>query len=393
MKQVDSNVKSFFALFKLKNEGKFDQKVRLPKYKPRGDEGYCTLTFTKKAFRFNSRKDHVILTLPKYMKKKFKVNNKILKFKLPKAFRGVATKRIRQIELVPHYNANFFTINFSYEIPILKDSIDKFEKKTKSELFNPSLAESDIYRTLAIDIGVKNLLSMVNCMTGESIIIDGKSLNSHNRYINKEIARLKSNLASFYSNKAKTSKRIQRLLIQREDYIKDFFHKIAVYLIQYCKNKDLKHIVIGKNPEFKQEVDIGKQNNQNLTMIAHSKLIDYLVDKARLQGIVVEVIEESYTSKVDALANEAVKKQLIYLGKRVKRGLFQSSTNKVINADINGSLNIFRKWKKSKGRDDSLSGEIVCSGRVYRPYRVVFFNGRLIKRSLLNQLASITSSD
>jgi len=54
---------------------------------------------------------------------------------------------------------------------------------------------------------------------------------------------------------------------------------------------------------------------------------------------------------------------------------------------------IFRKWKKSKGRDDSLSGEIVCSGHVYRPYRVVFYNGRLIKRSLLNQLASITSSD
>ena len=32
-----------------------------------------------------------------------------------------------------------------------------------------------------------------------------------------------------------------------------------------------------------------------------------------------------------------------YVGKRVKRGLFRSSTGKVINTDINGSLQIIRK--------------------------------------------------
>ena len=32
-----------------------------------------------------------------------------------------------------------------------------------------------------------------------------------------------------------------------------------------------------------------------------------------------------------------------YLGKRVKRGLFKSAIGKVINADVNGAINIGRK--------------------------------------------------
>ena len=45
--------------------------------------------------------------------------------------------------------------------------------------------------------------------------------------------------------------------------------------------------------------------------------------------------EESYTSKVDHLAGEKMCKHEKYLGKRVKRGLFKSSTGKIINADEN----------------------------------------------------------
>ena len=33
----------------------------------------------------------------------------------------------------------------------------------------------------------------------------------------------------------------------------------------------------------------------------------------------------------------------MYLGKRIRRGLFKSSTGNLINADINGAINILRK--------------------------------------------------
>ena len=64
---------------------------------------------------------------------------------------------------------------------------------------------------------------------------------------------------------------------------------------------------------------------------------------AKLVGIDVKLTEESYTSKCSFIDNESVSKHEVYLGKRIKRGLFKSSDGFKINADCNGSLNIARK--------------------------------------------------
>lgn len=90
-----------------------------------------------------------------------------------------------------------------------------------------------------------------------------------------------------------------------------------------------------------------------------------LTVKAKLLGINVVIHEESYTSKIDHLAFEPLKKQESYLGKRKKRGLFQSSIGKLINADINGSIGIARKVI-----GDSFIGKIIDSGFVFNPIRV-----------------------
>ena len=64
----------------------------------------------------------------------------------------------------------------------------------------------------------------------------------------------------------------------------------------------------------------------------------------------VKITEESYTSKTDNLVLEPLKKhgsnpqiKKPNLGKRVKRGLFQSSSGMLINADCNGAIGIARK--------------------------------------------------
>ena len=65
--------------------------------------------------------------------------------------------------------------------------------------------------------------------------------------------------------------------------------------------------------------------------------------KCEMLGINVIVSNESYTSKCSFLDNEEIKKHSNYMGKRIKRGLFKSSKGYLINADVNGSLNILRK--------------------------------------------------
>ena len=124
-------------------------------------------------------------------------------------------------------------------------------------------------------------------------------------------------------------------------------------------------LVIGKNDGWKQEVNMGKRNNQQFVQIPHARFIEMLAYKAELVGIRVIITEESYTSKCSFLDNEPVKKQETYAGKRVKRGLFRASNGRRINADVNGSYNIIRK-----AIPHSFSGRHGIEAVVVRPLRL-----------------------
>ena len=124
------------------------------------------------------------------------------------------------------------------------------------------------------------------------------------------------------------------------------------------------NLIIGHNNRWKDSINIGKVNNQNFFMIPFDKLISYLKYKCEMAGINVIDYEESYTSKCDALSLESISKHDNYKGKRIKRGLFQSSVGKLINADVNGALNIMRKVV-----NDSYVSKIIDSGQLFRPIK------------------------
>jgi transposase len=72
--------------------------------------------------------------------------------------------------------------------------------------------------------------------------------------------------------------------------------------------------------------------------------------KARLVGVKVIVQEESYTSKSNFLNLDPIPvyghtgaDDMIFSGKRIKRGLYKTSVGQLINSDVNGSYNILRK--------------------------------------------------
>ena len=91
-------------------------------------------------------------------------------------------------------------------------------------------------------------------------------------------------------------------------------------------------------------------------------------DKLQEVGVHLRETEESYTSKIDHLAGETLQHQDAYLGKRKRRGLFQSSTGRLINADVNGAIGILRKLTASNA--DSVVTQISSSGRFFRPVRI-----------------------
>lgn len=166
-------------------------------------------------------------------------------------------------------------------------------------------------------------------------------LKSINQYYNKK----KSNLKSILENRngKKKSKRTQKLEQKRKEKIDNYLHKSSKLVINKLLVNNINTLVIGKNKEWKQDINIGSKNNQKFVSIPHSRFIFMLKYKCERSGINVIITEESYTSKCSFLDLEPVKKHQTYQGKRISRGVFKSSTGRKINADVNGGYNILRK--------------------------------------------------
>lgn len=213
---------------------------------------------------------------------------------------------------------------------------------------------------LSIDLGLNNICTCISNVGISPFIVNGKVIKSFNQWYNKKKARL----MSLIGDKG-TSRRINKMTCYRNCWISDKIHKISRYIIDICRSNNIGTIVIGQNRGWKQEINLGKRINQKFVEIPFSDLINKISYKAKLIGINLITHEESYTSKIDHMAFEPLKKQDAYLGKRKRRGLFQSSIGKLINADINGAIGIGRKVF-----GDSYVSRIIDSGLAFNPIRI-----------------------
>lgn len=300
---VDQNFSSFFKANKEfnKNPNKFKGKPKIPKYKD-SVTGRCLVIYEKGAISKKFFKSGIIAL----SQTNIKINTKIKNW-----------NDLKQVRIVPKTN--------SYVIEVV------YEKETKSlkKNDNPS----------AIDLGLNNLATVSFSNGRDPFILNGKPLKSINQYYNKTKAKLQSKL----NNNQKSSKRIIKLTDKRNNKITDYLHKSSRYIVNQLVSKDISQLIIGYNKLWKQDISIGKRNNQNFVNIPFYKFISMLEYKCKLEGIKTVTQEESYTSKCSFLDNEPIQKQESYLGRRIKRGLFKSSKGELINADLNGSYNIMRK--------------------------------------------------
>lgn len=174
------------------------------------------------------------------------------------------------------------------------------------------------------------------------VFINGRPLKSINQYYNKELARLKSR-QEVCENKNVNSEKIRTLSYKRYTKIKDYLHKESRRLVNHLVSNNVSRVVIGHNKDLKQDINLGKKNNQNFVQIPFNMFIQMVTYKSQLEGIEVVQREESYTSKCSFLDGEEICKHETYMGNRIKRGLFRSNNGRLINADLNGALNILRK--------------------------------------------------
>ncbi len=308
LKTVDGNFKSFFGLIKKK------LKAKIPKYLDK--DGFFKLTIPTVSIK-NGK-----IQLP-YSRQYAKEHNKIY-LKVPNILKG---KKVKQVWIIPRQNARFFEVQYIYKV----------EPKEKKPIKN----------ALAIDLGIDNLCT---CITsgGKSFIMDGKKLKSFNQWYNKETSRLKS-----IKDKQKIkgyTKKLYRIVTKRSNRVSDILHKSCKYIINYCIDNNIDTVVCGMNNDFQRYSNLGKVNNQKFTQIPFGKIRDILSYLCELNGINFIEQEESYTSKASFWDRDEIpvfssesKVNYDFSGKRVHRGLYRSKNGMLLNADLNGSLNILRK--------------------------------------------------
>lgn len=236
-------------------------------------------------------------------------------------------------EVKPQYGG--YSILLTFKEDIILPEVPKFPK-----------------RILGIDVGVDNFCAVANNFVGTPFLIKGGAIKSMNQNFNKERARLLSEVTkgSDSTHSVKKTKQLHTLSRKRETRLRDFFYKTARYLVRYAKRQQVEVIVAGHNEDQKQNICIGRQNNQNFVSIPFCRFLDILRYTAAKAGIPVVLREESYTSKASLLDLDAIpaykKGDTInhtFSGKRVRRGLYKTNSGFFINADINGAGNILRK--------------------------------------------------
>jgi putative transposase len=258
----------------------------------------------------NTKKKNNYMHNKKYINKKNKniINSKYININIPKE---VQDKKIKMIEIVFQNNVPKICITYECEKKIIQEANNNYEA------------------AISIDLGMGNLMTIYD-PTGSQKIITGKNISSLNRHYNKKISS---------AQKRNNINLVNKLNLKRTNKITHYFNQIVKWLEITYPNK--KEIIIGYNKDWKNGCNMGKKQNRLFYGIPYCKLLHKIEYKLADKQIIK--IEESYTSKCDSFSLERLCKKEIYSGKRLKRGLYSSSKKVLINADINGAINIMRK--------------------------------------------------
>ena len=304
--KVDQAIKSFLALKKIPNT---NSKPNFPKYLKK--DGRFVVEYERGALSFKKKG---FIRLSK--------TNISIPTKLEKSV-------IQQVRLIPR--TGYYLIEVLYRKPKIKYKQKKLTSRTKFA---------------SIDLGLNNLATVTSNVF-EPLIINGRPIKSINQYYNKNLKKKQKLLpVNQY-----TSKKIKQLTYKREMKLNDYLHKSAKFLVNYLVSQTIDVLVIGTNKGWKQNINIGKRNNQNFVNIPFYKFKQILTYLYEENGIEIHEQEESYTSKASYLDgdfipifNESENKKYTFSGRRIFRGLYETKSKKIINADVNGSLNILRKF-------------------------------------------------
>lgn len=198
-------------------------------------------------------------------------------------------------------------------------------------------------RVAGIDLGVNNLAAVLVDEPGvKPLLVCGRQVKSVNQGYNRRVAKAQAALPG----RRHSSARIAAMTEKRNRQVKELIHAASRTIVDYLVENQVGTVYVGWNEGFKSgPSNLGSRFNQRFRQLPLRVLLDQVTYKASAAGIAVVETEESYTSKTSLLDGEVPQRQDVYVGQRVKRGLYRAADGRVVNADVNGAGQIVRKCK------------------------------------------------
>jgi len=329
LKVLDQSWKSFYQL--VKSGG-----IENPK-PPRFKQKNFNIKFLNNGFTILSC-NQLRLSLSKrlkgYLKEKYGIEDRYLDVHVPNHV--PLDQKIKTIEIRPLSNGKFDLI--------LVVETEDVKVKSPSEKF------------MSIDMGVNNFLSCY-LYNGKSIILSGRQMLSINRYFDKTIAHYesisKAQQAARGMRYPKSSKRVLQLFEKRQKQVHHLLHSMTRQIVNIAKEYGVETIVIGNITGIREGKKMGRVNNQKFHRLPFAKVIQQITYKAEEVGICMKNdITEEYTSQTCACCKERPSKENARKTNRKHRGLYVcQECSSVINADINGAINLSKKYLETLQRE------------------------------------------
>lgn len=192
-------------------------------------------------------------------------------------------------------------------------------------------------KVMAVDLGIINT-AVTTDTEGKSRIYTGKQILAIQHYFNKEKAKLTSTLTKQYP-KRHMSRALRILQDKQTRQINQSLHTHSKAIVTDCLNKGVKTLVVGDVTGIRKNKNFGHKTNQKLHSWSFSKFTQQLEYKCMKVGIRFVRVNEAYSSQTCSHCGQVRKNN------RKHRGLYVcKSCGYNINADVNGAVNILKKY-------------------------------------------------
>lgn len=194
-------------------------------------------------------------------------------------------------------------------------------------------------RYVGIDIGVENI---VTCTSNVAMPLLIKGSEMYNKVKGYSLFQERSDIlrrVGKYSSKCMRKKRERRNAKLTEMTI-DIANQCMAYII----DNGIDIVIVGYSANWEKSGRLGGKADSQLIVAFLYSIVKRLEKRCKRRGIKFVIESEEFTSRCSFIDDEVIAKHDEYMGVRKTRRDFITKDGIVINADVNASLNIAKKY-------------------------------------------------